>query len=60
MLSADQKRDELLSDEELHDRVMAHPETKERIDRLLAERKSANGPAGITAEELKDFLREHG
>jgi hypothetical protein len=52
--------DELLSDEELHRRVVADPEVQARIE--IAKRRAKGAPngegPGITAEELPDFLRE--
>jgi hypothetical protein len=60
MLDAERKQDELLSDEELHDRIMSEAETREAIKEALAKSHSRNGRPGITADELPDFLREHG
>ena len=52
---------ELLSDEEIHQRIMSDPEVQARIQTALAKVRSGKreGP-GLTAEELPEFLREHG
>jgi hypothetical protein len=60
MLEVERKQDELLSDEELRERIVSDQETKEAIKKARAKSRSTNGKPGITAEELPDFLREHG
>ena len=52
--------DELLSDEELHRRVMADPAVQARIDIAKQRALESDGEStGITVEELPDFLRDH-
>lgn len=51
----------VFSDEELIARVKAMPEVQARAEALVARIKSGElreGGAGITADELPDFLRE--
>jgi len=59
----EREQDELLTDEEFRDRLMSKPEVQEANKRALERVRSRNGTKGkpgITAEELQDFLREHG
>ena len=54
---------ELISDEELHRRIMARPEVQARLNEVLTEMKDPAWnlrPALTTEEELVEFLREHG
>lgn len=54
--------EKLLPAEEAIRMVRANPKTQARMDRLarkVREGKTKGGPS-ITAEELPDFLREHG
>jgi hypothetical protein len=55
-------RDETLSDEEVRRRVWEDPAARARIQDLIDYMRSARsrGTPGISAEELPDFLREHG
>ncbi len=52
---------ELLSDEEVIRRMKSNPEVQARAKEALerSKRKKPEG-SGITAEELPDFLRDHG
>ena len=46
---------------ELGRRLLRDPENRARVQRALAQAKSSDPKeTGITAEELSDFLREHG
>jgi hypothetical protein len=55
----DIERDELLSDEEVRERLLADPGARKRIaEALKASRKASSGP-GVSAKDLADFLREH-
>jgi len=63
-MGADEARaeeEELLSDEEIRRRHLENPDVMWRA-RQAAERAKRGEPEGdgITAEELPDFLREHG
>lgn len=50
--------DEIL---ELGRRMLRDPENRARIERALAQAKSSDPKEpGVTAEELPEFLREHG
>ena len=56
------KKGALLSDEEIFRRMMASPKVRARLEEVLAEQanpKRKRTP-GLTAEELVEFLREHG
>jgi hypothetical protein len=51
---------QLLSDDEIRQRMKDNPEVQKRVQEALA--RSNNGSrkdAGITADELRDFLRDH-
>ncbi len=51
----------LLSEEEIRHRHMSDPEALRRAERAVERVKRGDPPGpGVTAEELADFLREHG
>lgn len=54
------RRERLLSDEEIRERMLSDPDTKARIEEILAHKRTQKDSPGITEEELSDFLREHG
>jgi hypothetical protein len=49
-----------LSDEEIRRRMMADAEVQASIEKALARRRGIGPENSLTAEELPDFLREHG
>jgi hypothetical protein len=53
---------ELLSDDEVHRRMMASPAVQARLAEVLAELRDPNRKRarGLTTEVLVEFLREHG
>ena len=58
---SDVREDTRLSDEEIRKRIMADPEKRRHVEEVLKEiRDRKGGSSGITAQELPDFLREHG
>jgi hypothetical protein len=50
----------LLSDEEIRDRVLSDPDVQRRVAEALEEAKRPSPSPGISAEDLPEFLREHG
>jgi hypothetical protein len=51
---------QLLSDDEIRQRMKDDPEVQKRVQEALAwARNGSRKDAGITADELRDFLREH-
>lgn len=50
---------QLLSDDEIRQRMKEHPEVQKRVQEALARSNNGSREAGITADELRDFLREH-
>lgn len=50
---------QLLSDDEIRQRMKGDPEVQKRVQEALARSNNGSREAGITADELRDFLREH-
>lgn len=50
---------QLLSDDEIRERMKANPEVQESIRKALERSRNGSDEAGMTADELRDFLREH-
>ncbi|MEX1046172.1 MAG: hypothetical protein WD757_06805 [Actinomycetota bacterium] len=62
-MSGEETREDVpLTDDEVRERMMADPDIRARVLRTLEEsrRRSRGSSKPVTAEELEEFLREHG
>lgn len=55
-----QQVEETERDDDLRQEQMSDPAVQERLRRIFEDAKNGVSGPGITAEELPDFLREHG
>jgi hypothetical protein len=55
-------KSEALTDDELRDRRLHDPQVRRTVERIQREFSDEGRPAadGVSAEELQDFLRDHG
>ena len=53
------EHDELLSDEEVRQRLLSTPGARQRMVEALKTSQGAPAGPGVKAEDLADFLREH-
>jgi hypothetical protein len=51
------ERDELLSDQEIRERMLADPAVRRRIADALAQARTPSGEPGVGGRELEDLLR---